>query len=38
MIGDPEATIEIRIANHFSNCNRDRDRDRNFGDRVHALD
>ena len=36
-IGDREATIEIGIADHFSNGDRDRDRDLNFGDRSHAL-
>ena len=48
-IGDRKATIEIGIADHFSNGDRYRDRDRNFGkdrdrdrdlnvvDRTHAL-
>ena len=36
-IGDREVTIEIEIADHFSNCDRDRNRDLNFGDRAHAL-
>ena len=29
-IGDRQAAIEIGIADHFSNGDRDRDRDRNF--------
>ena len=29
-IGDREAAIEIGIADHFLNGDRDRDRDRNF--------
>ena len=36
-IGDREATIEIGIDDHFSNGDRDRDRDHNFGDRAHTL-
>ena len=38
-IGDREATIEIGIADHFINGDRDRNRDRdlNFDDRAHAL-
>ena len=36
-IGDREAAIEIGIADHFLNGDRDRDRDLNFGDRAHAL-
>ena len=36
-IGDREATIEIGIADHFSNGDRDRDRNLNFGDRANAL-
>ena len=32
-----EVAIEIGIANHFSNGDRDRDRDLNFSNRAHAL-
>ena len=36
-IGDRKFTIEIGIGDHFSNGDRDRDRDLNVGDRAHAL-
>ena len=37
MFGVPKATIAIEIGDLFSNGDRDRDCDRNFRDRGHAL-